>query len=185
MEELAARFVVCLPFTLRQECPLPDDWSNHRNYSNDPHDPGGATQCGITQREYDHYRLGKGLHTQSVRSLSRDEGNDIYFNSYWKPYCPNLPAGLDLCFFDTAVNEGPHAAVKILQKALDLEPDGTWGPATTLAVRGAFNLPEVVNAFTAARKDEYRHLGNYRYFGTDWERRASEIGTAAQKMVTP
>ena len=71
---------------LAQECPYPGDWINPKNFSNDAHDPGGKTMCGIIQREYDTYRKMKGLPTQDVRKITQEEGYDIYRNSYWLPH---------------------------------------------------------------------------------------------------
>jgi lysozyme family protein len=179
-----SRFQTCLPFTLAQECPFPTDWSNPRNFSNDAHDPGGATMCGIIQREYDIYRKSKGLPVQSVELMSQAEGLDIYENSYWLPYCDDLPVGLDLCFFDASVNEGCHEAIKILQVALDLTNDGMWGPQTEMAVKGIVGVPAMINTYTARRRAVYQMMPGFRYFGTDWLRRANEIGAEAMKMAT-
>jgi lysozyme family protein len=179
------RFDACLPFTLAQECPLPDDWGNRKNFSNDPHDPGGATMCGITQREYDAWRKAQELPVRTVKLITEAEGQDIYYSSYWLPECPLLPVGLDLCFFDAAVNEGTHEAIKILQVALGVPNDGTWGPQTATAVKGIFNVAATINAFTARREAVYRLSANFQYFGADWLRRAREIGAAALKMTTP
>lgn len=177
------RFALCLPLTLAQECPLPDNWSNPRNFSNEAHDPGGATMCGIIQREYDAYRKRKGLNVQSVRLLTQPEGEEIYDTCYWLPYCPQMPAGLDLSFFDASVNEGTHEAVKILQVALGIHSDGTWGPLTTAAVGAIDDVPATVRAFTDRREAVYREMRGFVYFGRDWERRAAEIGAAALKMA--
>lgn len=178
-----ARFDLCWPYTLIQECPFPNDWSNIRNFSNDPHDPGGETMCGIIQREYDIYRRSKGLPLQDVRHLTREEGADIYYNSYWLPECPKLPPGLDLCFFDEAVNAGPHAATKILQRTLGITADGVWGPQTDEAVRaGGPSVTADIKAFVAFREAYYRALSGFRFFGRDWIRRSEEIGAEALKM---
>jgi lysozyme family protein len=179
------RFLACWPFTLIQECPLPNDWSNPRNFSNDAHDPGGETMCGIIQREYDIYRKSKGLPLQDVRHLTRDEGADIYYNSYWLPECPRLPSGLDMQFFDEAVNAGPGAATLILQRALGITADRAWGPQTDAAVKGITNVVSTINSFTSHRADYYRGLRGFQYFGTDWIRRTQEIGAEAVKMATP
>jgi lysozyme family protein len=177
------RFAACWPFTLIQECPRPDDWSNHRNFSNDAHDPGGETMCGIIQREYDIYRKSKGLPLQDVRHLTRDEGADIYYNSYWLPECPKLPPGLDMQFFDEAVNAGPGAATLILQRALVITADRAWGSQTDTAVKAITNPAAVIGAFTAQRETYYRALRGFQYFGKDWIRRSQEIGAEALKMA--
>jgi lysozyme family protein len=177
------RFPLCLPFTLAQECPVPTDWSNRHNFSDDAHDPGGKTMCGIIQREYDAYRKNHGWPVRDVRQLTQAEGEEIYRSSYWLPHCPNLPAGLDLSFFDTAVNEGSGEAIKILQVALGLKGDGVWGPATANTVAAISDVPAAIKAFTARREAVYRELRGYQYFGKDWERRSAEIGAESLKMA--
>jgi lysozyme family protein len=177
------RFLACWPFTLIQECPLPGDWSNPRNFSNDAHDPGGETMCGIIQREYDVYRKSKGLPLQDVSKISRDEGADIYYNSYWLPECAKLSPGLDMQFFDEAVNGGPSAGVRLLQLALGIRPDGEWGPQTDAAIKAITSTATVVKAFTTQRAAWYRHLKGFQFFGSDWERRTTEIGAEALKMA--
>jgi lysozyme family protein len=177
------RFEICWPYTLIQECPFPNDWSNIRNFSNDPHDPGGATQCGIIQQEYNAYRRAKGLPTQSVRLMTRDEGEAIYRHSYWQPACPLLPPGLDLSVFDESVNAGPHVGIELLQMAVGVSADGMWGPQTAGAVAKIVHLSAVIGNYTARREAYYRALGGFRYFGAGWIRRAQEIGAEALKMA--
>ena len=177
------RFEACLPHTLAQECPYPERWSDHRNFSHDAHDRGGATMCGITQREYDVWRKSHALPVQDVRLMKEDEGTEIYQRSYWFPECPRLPAGLDLCVFDEAVSAGPHAAIKLLQASLGITSDGMWGPQTDTAVRAITHPAAVIGAFTAHREAYYRRLSTFRYFGRDWIRRSREIMAAALKMA--
>ena len=177
------RFQACLPFVLAQECPHPEDWSNPHNFSNDAHDPGGETMCGIIQREYSIYRKNNGLPVRDVRQMTQEEGEEIYEANYWQPECPKLPAGLDLCFFDEAVNAGPLAATKILQKALSISADGLWGPQTDLAVKGIFNLRHVITFYKTYRESYYRALKGFQYFGKGWISRAEIIAVEALKMA--
>jgi len=69
-----------------------------------------------------------------VGSASQQEIETIYRISYWMPYGPTLPSGLDLFFFDTAAADGVPSAVKALQRALDVDPDGHIGIVTTEAL---------------------------------------------------
>lgn len=178
------RFPDCYPWTLAQESPDPKNWNDPRNYSNDKHDPGGQTFNGIIAREYDLWRKGHSLPTQDVRKMTEEEGQAIYRISYWMPKCPALPAGLDLNYFDTAVNMGSTEATKILQVALGVTGDGDWGPHTDAALTLALkNIAPVVEAFTARRQAVYKMMAGFPYFGTDWIRRAQEIGAEALKMV--
>lgn len=134
--QAAGRFLICLPDTLIQECPLPTDWSNAANFSDDPHDPGGATMCGIIQVEYDAYRKSLSEPAQSVRLISQAEGYAIYQANYWQPHCPQLQAGLDLSFFDSAVNMGANRS-----RSFNSSLASTW---TALGVRKPLQpLPEL------------------------------------------
>lgn len=179
------RFDACWPLVLAEECPCPKDWSNPRNFSNDPEDPGGATMCGIIQTEYNYYRAKHGMASQSVRLITRDEGRDIGLNSYWLPHCPALAPGLDLQFFDECFNTGPVEATKVLQVALGIQADGVWGPMTMMAVGELkpFALAPVVKAYTARRIAVYSQMRGFGRFGKGWDARAARIGAAALKMV--
>lgn len=177
------RFEVCLPFTLAQECPYPSDWSNPANFSNDKHDPGGKTMCGIIQREYDIYRKACILRTQDVRQITQAEGENIYRQNYWFQDCPKLKPGLDLQFFDTSVNMGTTEATKILQVVIGVDSDGMWGPKTQAAVDAITDVGIIINALTRRRKDVYGMMKGFQYFGDDWIRRSTEIGAEALKMT--
>ena len=177
------RFPICLPFTLAQECPDPDNWSDPANFSDDPHDPGGATMCGIIQSEYDDFRVNEGLPTQPVVDISEAEGWLIYEDNYWEPKCSGLSPGLDLSYFDTCVNCGPTGATKVLQAALGVAVDGIWGPITQAAVDAIADVPAAIRAFTGAREAYYRGLANFVYFGHGWINRAVEIGQDSLSMA--
>jgi lysozyme family protein len=174
------RFMVCLPFTLAQEAPFWQDWTDPRNWSNNPRDPGGSTYMGLTQSTFDQWRTSHGEPISDVRQLTQMEGDAIYFNNYWLPHCPLLPPGLDLCFFDTSVNQGSEA-IRILQVAIAAPDDGIWGSITQAAVAAISNVVSTIEKFTTRREAVYQQTRNFAYFGTDWMRRAEEIGTAAER----
>lgn len=173
--ETSPRFLACMPFVLKEE----------GGYSNDKHDSGGMTMHGIIQREYDKFRKSKGLPTQWVKNISIDEQNEIYWTEYWLPHCPLLPAGLDLSFFNIAVNAGPGRAVHLLQQALGIGADGNWGPQTNAAVVGI--KPEAVSgmikSFGTDEQNWYRGLSKFQYFGKDWIGRAQRCEALSLKMA--
>jgi len=177
------RFQIILPATLAQECPFPSSWGNPRNFSDDKFDPGGKTDEGIIQREYDRWRVQHGLPRRDVRLMTEAEGDAIYLANYYLPYCPELPAGIDQEFFDTSVNEGDGEAVKILQFALDIHVDGLWGKETDDAVKAITDVAAVITAFGKRRAFVYTETSGYTRFGEDWERRDAEITAASLKMV--
>lgn len=95
-----------LPFTLKYE----------GGYVNNPNDHGGATNFGITQRTYDHWRIENKLPVQDVKLISNDEVHAIYKEEYWNLICTHTPSiPLLLCTFDSAVLHGPARALKWLQ----------------------------------------------------------------------
>jgi lysozyme family protein len=179
-------FDKCLPFTELQEgVPWSEGPMPARAYSNDKNDPGGMTGEGIIQREYDPKRRQWGLPTQWVRNMSKDEERTIYYTDYWCPYCPLLPKGLDLEFFDLDVNGGLHRAAVTLQECLPgLAVDGVIGPGTLARIKAVNDLDGLVKSFCAKREVFYRSLTTFRYFGKDWIRRSEQVeaeGAAMEK----
>lgn len=101
------------------------------SYVNDPADPGGATNKGITQVVYDAYRTERRVPIQSVRLITDPEVEAIYLERYWKAgHCDLLPWPISLAHFDACVNAGIPQATKLLQRAAGVTDDGKWGPAT-------------------------------------------------------
>lgn len=172
-------FERCLPSTLKEE----------GGYSNDAHDPGGMTMEGITQREYDAWCRKNNLQTRWVKNISQNEVRTIYHDEYWLPHCQLLPSGLDLCLFDTNVNNGVHAGMVILQHALLVNPDGVWGPQTAAAansLRGTARsllLSRTIQNFYRLRAVYYQSLRMFPYFGKAWMRRDLDIEKWALAMV--
>lgn len=76
-------------------------------YVNDPDDPGGATNKGITQKTYDAFRARDGKPKQAVLHIEPEEVERIYRRSYWvESGADTLPGKLATVVFDTAVNMG-------------------------------------------------------------------------------
>lgn len=153
-------------------------------FVNDPHDPGGATNKGITQAVYDGYRIRKKLSKRSVREIESTEVEELYKTRYWDLIKGDLlPAGLDYCIFDFAVNSGTGRAAQFLQRAVDADPDGKIGPKTLAAISEhcvEFIIEKVCND----RLLFLQHLGTFKYFGRGWTARVEEVRTAAKAMDT-
>jgi len=167
------RYPLCLPYILRYEGGNDDD----------PHDPGGRTSRGVIQREYNAYRRRKGEATQDVWKATDEEVSDIYRHQYWDPWCPQLPAGVDLSFFDMAVNAGPSRATILLQRALGVRDDGAIGLVTLGAIKDADPI-ELIVGFANKRLAFYRSLHTFRYFGKGWTERTLDCKKASLKMAT-
>lgn len=141
-----SRFERCLAEVLARE----------GGYVDNPADPGGATNMGITHKTLARWRRVSpwwDLPKSAVRALEREEAACIYRALYWD-ICRGdaLPAGIDLATFDFAVNSGPERALRTLQAVLGVAVDAIVGPET-LASAGrmlGMALAPVVSALDLA-----------------------------------
>ena len=97
----------------------------------DPDDPGGLTNLGISQRAYP---------DEDIRGLTVDRAKELYKRDYWDRFrVGDLPDTVKHIYFDMCVNMGGGRAIKILQKACNsknsdqIDVDGGMGPATIKA----------------------------------------------------
>lgn len=151
-------------------------------YVNDPDDPGGATNHGVTIHTM--RRLGLDLNkdgqinTADVKALSRAQAGDIFIDHYYrKPRINALPEPLQASVFDMYVNAGSNA-VKILQGLLsdmgyDIKKDGRIGPQTVRTCFAAFEEAQdfLVDAYAIARRDYYYAIGDRRPASRKYARR--------------
>ena len=166
------RFAACLAETLKHE----------GGYSNDPHDPGGATMKGVTQRVYDGYRSGQGAAHRDVREITDKELRALYGKNYWgAARCGELPAGVDLVVFDAAVNSGVSRSAKFVQKVTNSSQDGHIGAATLAAINAA-DPATVVRGMMAERRVFLQKLPTFWRFGKGWMARCDAIEKAALGM---
>ncbi len=76
--------------------------------ANDPVDPGGRTNKGITQRTYATWLAHHGQPSKDVFNISDAEVSAIYKTMFWDAINADaLPSGVDVAAFDLAVNSGP------------------------------------------------------------------------------
>jgi lysozyme family protein len=152
-------------------------------FVNDPRDPGGATNRGITQAVYDDWRASHGLPLQSVRNLVNAEVEAIYRTRYWDAIRgDDLPSGVDYCTFDFAVNSGVNRASRFLQNAAGVTADGKIGPVTLAAVAAIPPLL-LIRAVCAARLDFLHHLETFDRFGRGWTARVNEVRDRAEALA--
>jgi lysozyme family protein len=112
-------------------------------YTNDPNDPGGETQFGISKRAYPDI---------DIKALTLSAAKEIYLRDYWnKLSCNLLPAPLDYFAFDSAVNQGASTAAKLLQSAVGATPDGLIGAQTLVKIAGTKNVSALFMARRAMR----------------------------------
>lgn len=134
-------------------------------FSDNPHDPGGATNLGITGRTLAAWR-GHSVTSADVKALTRAEAAAIYRKQYWDAIDgDSLPSGVDLSVWDAGVNSGAGAAKKWLTRATRATP------------------VETIHAFAAVRLSFLEALKTWRYFGAGWGRRVAGIEALSVKWA--
>ena len=170
-------------------------------FSDDPYDPGGPTNKGITLSVFAKW-VGEPI-TSSTRNrlvarLKRIPDamvREIYRTRYWQPAdCTRMPPALALMHFDTAVNHGVGRAIRILQQAVGADIDGEIGPQTR-ARTAAHPAAATLIAYAEIRREHYRSLKHFWRFGKGWMRRVdhtllqsgtlmAQAASAAEDAVT-
>lgn len=155
-------------------------------FVNHPRDPGGMTNLGVTRATYEAW-IGHPVSEQIMRSLTSDKVRNLYRLRYWDAVRgDNLPAGLDLCVFDFAVNAGPSRAARYLQVMVGAKPDGKIGPSTLGKVADyvkSYGADHAIARYQDARTAYYRKLKTFPTFGRGWLRRVNEVRHAAEIMA--
>jgi lysozyme family protein len=151
-------------------------------FVNDPDDPGGATNHGVTIHTL--RRLGIDVNRDTridvadVRALTRAQAVEIYMAHYYtRPGIEALPEALQASVFDMYVNAGANA-VKILQRLLTdmgfpCDPDGQIGSQTIRAAQKAHEAApaHLVDAYGIARRNYYYALADGRPASRKYARR--------------
>lgn len=131
-------------------------------YVNNPDDPGGETNFGISKRAYP---------GEDIRNLTIDRAKQIYRRDYWNKISGDkLPPKIAFLTFDAAVNSGVSQAVKWLQEAVGTTRDGVIGPKTITAAWAAAST-DVALKMLDFRLAFLERLSTYAVFGRGWRRR--------------
>lgn len=142
-------------------------------YSNDPDDPGGPTNHGVTLQTLRGLGLdldGNGrVDTADLRQLTKAQAVDIFLKDYYeRPQIGRLPSLLQPSVFDMQVNAGSQA-VRLLQGLLqrmgyETVIDGAIGPQTAAHTARAMasNARLFVDAYGIERRNYYYRLADTR-----------------------
>jgi uncharacterized protein (TIGR02594 family) len=143
-------------------------------YSNDPVDPGGPTNFGITLADFaSHEKTTISNATRptliaNLQNIPPTTVREIYETKYWRAAgCSHLPASIAIFHFDCAVNMGVGTAIRMLQTSLGCDIDGELGPVTILAAANA-NPAVTLETYANLRRHRYRSLTTYARFGRGW-----------------
>jgi len=167
---MSSNFQECLDLVLKSE----GGWVNN------PADPGGETNLGVTKRVWEEY---VGHAVKTMKNLTKDDVAPMYELKYWRPcYCEVLPRGLDFVVFSMGVNAGPGRSVKLLQQSIGCVPDGVIGPRTRELI-SASNSANLIAKFSETRREYYRSLKTFPIFGRGWLSRVDNEEQEALQMA--
>lgn len=148
-------------------------------YVNNPNDPGGETNYGITigtARAYGY--------EGSMYDLPMDIVTHIYKVGYWNSLSLDDLNSQDLAnnIFDTAVNMGTGTSARMLQNSINkqgqaqLDEDGIIGPAS-ITEANSLDADNLIKTFQTLRVARYEQLitknPKLAEFKNGWLRRAS------------
>jgi lysozyme family protein len=151
----------------------------------DPRDPGGRTNQGVTQRVYNAYRQRQGQPIRDVYLITPGEVAAIYDGQYWdKIKGDDLPGGVDFVVFDGAVNSGPVQAVKWLQRALGIKADGIVGSVTVQTCREHPDHDRLIADICARRMAFLKALRTWATFGKGWTTRVANVKATGQALAS-
>jgi lysozyme family protein len=135
-------------------------------YTNNPSDPGGPTNFGITLGDYRKYISPQGT-AIDVRNMTVEQAKTIYKSKYWDALdCDNLPSGVDYSVFDYGVNSGLGRPKKALQRF-----------KTKTGI-------DLINAINDERLAFLQSLGTWPVFGKGWAKRVTGVRAHSIELAT-
>lgn len=137
--------------------------SHEGGYVNDPRDPGGETNWGISKRSYPNL---------DIKNMTREQAKEIYRADFWNVLGEAHPA-IKFQVFDFAVNSGISTAIRKLQAAIGVADDGHWGPRSAMALK-MLDVNDVLLRFLAYRLNFMTGLSTWDRFGRGWARRIAQ-----------
>ena len=159
-------------------------------FTNDQRDKGnhlpdgreGCTMWGCTQAVWEKY-VGHEVTQDDMKALKKEDVKPLYKRDYWDAVRgDDLPAGVDYAVFDFAINAGPAAARKMIQKALGVTADGSIGPATLKAIQEAKGK-DLLEKFSHSKEAFYKSLSTFPTYGKGWLKRVADVQTSASTMI--
>lgn len=133
-------------------------------YTNNPHDPGGPTNFGITLADAQKHWKPTAT-AEDMKAMPISVAIDIYRKHYWAPLrCDDDPPGVDCVTHDYGVNSGI----------------GRAGP-----VRDRLKQSDVtawIKAICAERLSFLEHLKTWKWFGRGWGPRVANVEAQGVRM---
>lgn len=155
-------------------------------YVNNPKDPGGETNLGVTKAAWAAY-LGRAVAPGEMKALTKEKVKPFYKTQYWDPMlCDLLPNGIDYLAFDFAVNAGVKQSAKFLQRACGAVDDGVMGPGT-MGKLATMRPWELIDSISIQKRKFYNDIvtrkPDQKIFLEGWLRRVDKTQFTARSML--
>lgn len=122
---------------------------NEGGYVNDPDDPGGETNLGISKRSYP---------DEDIKNMTEERSAEIFQRDFWdRPKLGKLPDRLATKVFDSCVHVGNVTCVKLLQEQLGVTQTGIVNDATIKAVEKE-GEDAVLKGYVSTMKGYYKDI---------------------------
>lgn len=152
-------------------------------YTNNPRDPGGMTNLGVTHIDWAKW-AGHEPTESEMRSLTPQMVMPLYKAWYWDKICgDDLPYGVDYAVYDYGVNSGIGRSAKTLQNIIGVDADGMIGPKTLAALDKEYPST-VVQEICDRRLAFLQSLPTWETFGKGWGTRVKSVERIALDMVS-
>ncbi len=152
-------------------------------YSNNPKDPGGPTNWGITIFDARLYWK-RDATAEDVKAMPKSVAQGIYRRKYWDALdCDVLPSGLDYSVFDYGVNSGIARSGKVLRECLRIA-GGDWHVTTdVLAAIGQCDVKTIIDRLDDERLQFLQGLKTWPEFGRGWGPRVASVKAISLRMA--
>lgn len=155
-------------------------FADEGGYTNDPVDPGGATNWGITIIDARKYWKPDAT-ANDVKNMPKSVAASIYRKHYANPMrYDDLPAGFDYSVLDAAINSGVGRAPIWAGKALGITVKNIND--VVIPANIAKDKVKIIQKYWQVRLAFLQGLSTYWRFGKGWTRRVTSGEAAAVKM---
>jgi len=152
-------------------------------YDNDPEDPGGCTNLGITIYDTRLY-VKRDATCADAKALTRATVVPIYEKEYWDALAGDaLPAGLDYTVVDYGVNSGVARAGRVLRQVLALSTADWHVTAEVLTALKGRAVTAVIRQVNDERSRFLHSLRTCPRFCSGWDKRVASVKAISLSMA--
>jgi lysozyme family protein len=161
-------------------------------FSNDPRDPGGMTNLGVTAEAWAAWNkvpLSQ-TSTDEMKGLTQAQVLPFYRANYWNMIDGDaLPSGIDAILMHFQVNAGGRKAAKELQAIVGATQDGMIGVQTLGMIKiyvsyiSSGGMLGLIAALVRAQLTYYQSLAEFDIYGNGWVRRVQTMAELARSLV--